>query len=254
MPSSYRSACRTASTRVERPVAPVQPALAVEHAAVVRVVAVEEAGDVTALEGHPQAQGTGIGRFDLDATDGSVRAHRGTNPPRVITARVPLLDGLPLAVDRQVALGPGHLGIAEDVVEQPSVPHLLVSRLEERRRARPQCDVERQAELRIVEQQALRRHRLHDLEPERTDGERVGARPERPREADVTLLAPGDDAGVTVHHIGVRMEAEPAEDMHAGPIEGEVVAVVEVTVRGRRDVDRRGGLVEREVVERIQLH
>ena len=50
------------------------------------------------------------------------------------------------------------------------------------------------------------------------------------------------------------MQPEPHEDVEAGAVEREVVAVVEVRVGGRRDVDRRKRLVEREIVEGVQLH
>ena len=65
------------------------------------------------------------------------------------------------------------------------------------------------------------------------------SRPQRPREANVALLTADDRARVPVHHVRVRVQPEPAEDVEAGPVEREVVAVVEVRVGGRGDVDRR---------------
>ena len=156
----------------------------------------------------------------------------------MVAAGVPVVDRLAFTVDRDLAVRPGHLRVPEHVVEDATVTHLQVAGLEEGGRAATQADVEGETELRIVEPDALDLHRLDDVEPERPDREVVGPRPQSPREADVALLAGHDRARVAVHHVRVRMQPEPHEDVEPGTVEREVVAVVEVRVGGRRDVDR----------------
>ena len=129
---------------------------------------------------------------------------------------------------------------------------LLVPGLEEGWGTRAERDVEGKPELRVVEADPLAAHRLDDVEAERPHRKVVRTRPQRPREADVPLLSLPDDAGVAVHHVRVRVQAQAAEDVHTRPVEREVVAVVVVGVRGRRDVDRSSRLVERVVVEGVQ--
>ena len=147
------------------------------------------------------------------------------------------------------------LRVAEHVVEDAPVPHLLVAGLEEGGRAAAQADVERETELR--DRRAGRAARCIGSTMSSRNGptaRSLVARPQSPREADVALLAGDDRARVAVHHVRVRVQPEPHEDVEPGAVEREVVAVVEVGVGGRRDVDRGERLVEREVVEGVQLH
>ena len=172
----------------------------------------------------------------------------------MVAAGVPVDDRLAGTVDRELAVRTAHLAVAEKVVQQPAVPDLLVARLEERGGARPQADVERETELGVVEAEPLHVHGLDDVEPERPGRELVGPRAQRAGEANVALLDVADDACIAVDHVRVRVQPEAAEDVQPGTVEREVVAVVEVGVGRRRDVDGGDRLVERIVVEGVQLH
>ena len=131
---------------------------------------------------------------------------------------------------------------------------LDVRLLERHRRRGVHEDVEGDARGVRVEHDALDAHRLDDLEAERPDRELVRPRPQRAREADVALHAAVQHAPVAVHHVRVRVQAQPAEGVRPLAVEREPVPVVEVRVGGRRDVERRDRLVERVVVERVQAH
>ncbi|WP_338831120.1 hypothetical protein [Bradyrhizobium sp. 27S5] len=65
----------------------------------------------------------------------------------------------------------------------------------------------------------MQAHALHDLDSEPADLRLQRARPEPARGAEIVLAAADGDAGKTVHHVAVRIIAEPDIDQQLGAVD-----------------------------------
>ncbi len=185
VPSSYSRRWATARHVGRRsPVGAIDTALAVEDVAVAVLVQVEEAGAPAHLERHPQAHRTWVGRCRAGAVHGERRAHRRADAPRVVARGEPAVDGLVDPVDAHHAGRPPGLGVAEHVVEHPSVAVLHVRRLEEGRRSPASTSTSKAIphSSPASQHQSLANHRLEHLD--------VAAGRRRPRRR-VRRRAPG---------------------------------------------------------------
>ena len=242
--------------RHRAPVREVQAPLEVVYRAVGGLVRSDESTVVVRLERHPEPQ-RAIGRLLLAAVDAAERGrhgHRGADAPRVVAHAVPAVDRDLLALHVRRAGDPADRRVADRVVDHRAVLEVLVALLGERRRDGVHHHVELDARGVLLARQADRAHRLDDLQADRADGRLVVARSQCPRGAHRPLALVARDRRPPVDDVDVRVQPQAGEEVPVLGVEREEVAVVEVGVRRRDRVERRGRLVERQLVDAVEPH